>query len=158
MSRAYSGQNRLERNMNKPRFMTTDALKSVFDEIEEAGTARAEAIMRAATKMYPHPLRKGRDEARSEAELKDYLRVRGYNLDPQTCTLSDFYNARSLTDSMITLLMCLPDGVEDEPWYEAWNNVFNWAFDLIQEWIGRCVEALDAENCDEARMDCEWRE
>ena len=98
--------------MNTPRFMTTDKLKSVFDEIEEAGTARAEAIMRAATKMYSH---EGRDEASSEAELGDYLRVRGYNLDPRTCTLSDFYNARSLADSMITLLMFLPDGVEDEP-------------------------------------------
>jgi glycosylphosphatidylinositol transamidase (GPIT) subunit GPI8 len=135
--------------------MTTKELESVFDEIKEAGTARGFAIVRAATNMYPH---EGCDEAGSKAKLGDYLRVRGYNLDPRTSTLSDFYNVRSLADSMMMLLMCLPDEVTDEPWYEAWNNVFNWAFDFIQEQLGRCVEALDAEDCDEARMDCEWRE
>ena len=83
------------------------------------------------------------------------MRAHGYNLDHQTCTLSEFYGLRSLMDSVMFLLLLWSE--EDDPWCKATSKVLDWVFTFFEERFDQCADALNAEDCDEARFDCDVR-
>jgi hypothetical protein len=138
---------------------TREDFAKVMEEIKEAGPARATALVSAATPMYrPDPSGIHSADEASGDELAGYLHARAYNLDPDTCTLGDFYNLRSLTDSVAGLMMSIPEEAEKEPWYDTYLNVSNWVFEFLQEAMAACAAALNDDDCDEARLECDQDE
>jgi len=113
---------------------TTEGLNRTINEGENAKPTTPAAPTKTPRSYRPTSIAIG---------LERHLRAWGYNLDPQTCTGKDVRRLRSLADSMMTLLITLPDKIEDGYSCEAYRQMFAQGLAFLQERIARCAAYRD---------------
>lgn len=120
-----------------------------IDARVDPGNARGKALIQVAAKLFhPDPFDDAVPDANSNRDLAQYLESRGYNLDPATCTYTEW---RSLFALFASVLRCgFTESIYDQP--TMWLIL---SLGVHQE---VCRAGLLADDVDEARYDISCEE